>query len=146
MKNTEIGDAIKGLRKVLGGISQERFARRLGTTTRTVARWEASEALPSGVLIHLRNIALAAYAWDAADFFTEKLHQLLDPCWRDEDFDDFAIAMPRNAEEQTLVDELLKRYRTEDPSIQPIAEQLHAWSAERAQQRAQHRAQKEKTK
>jgi DNA-binding transcriptional regulator YiaG len=69
MANTEIGDAIKELRKALGGFSQERFARRLGTTTRTVARWEASESLSASILSRLRSDALAANAWDQADVF-----------------------------------------------------------------------------
>lgn len=73
-----IGSAIKETRKALGGISQESFARRLGTTTRTIARWEASESLSASILSRLRSVALGARAYHAAHIFEQKLREDLD--------------------------------------------------------------------
>ncbi len=123
MDNTELGDAIRQLRVTLGGISQERFARKLGTTVRTVARWEASESLSAPILSRLRSIALAAKARESAAFFEEKLREDLD--WREgDDFETWAT--PGTNDEYQLVDEFLKRYRAEDPAFQPFVEQLWA--------------------
>jgi transcriptional regulator with XRE-family HTH domain len=75
MPHKDIGSAIKEVRKALGGISQERFAHRLGMTTRTVSRWEAAESLPAGVLSRLRSQAIEVGARDAKAFFEKKIRE-----------------------------------------------------------------------
>ncbi len=42
-----VQQAIKNLRNEMGGLSQERFAHRLGLTVRTVTRWESADEGPS---------------------------------------------------------------------------------------------------
>jgi transcriptional regulator with XRE-family HTH domain len=132
MENTEglntIGDAIKELRKALGNISQERLARVLGSTTRTVARWEASDSLSPSALSQLKSIAQKANAWGPADFFSQKLHEVLD--WEEDDFDLDTSSVPGNEAEREIVQSVLKRYRADDPRLQPILEQLRQWDVE----------------
>jgi transcriptional regulator with XRE-family HTH domain len=136
MGNTEIGDHIKDLRRAMGGLSQEAFARRLGTTTRTVARWEASRTLSPSILTRLRGLALTATAWEVADFFGTRLqesaqrHANPDPA-----FDLDMLSVPGTEEERELVVALLKHYRAQDPRIEPIVEQLRAFTAEEDIQR-----------
>jgi transcriptional regulator with XRE-family HTH domain len=128
--SSELGEHIKKLREALGGISQERFARRLGTTVRTIARWEAAEDLSPAILSRLHSIAQGAGAFELADFFEERLRADLD--WQEGDsFGVDDAHEPGNADERQLVGELLRRYRGEDPAIQPFIEQLWAWMAER---------------
>jgi len=120
LPHNDIGAAIKELRKALGDISQERFARRLGTTTRTISRWEAAEALSPQILSRLRSIAISVGAHDAADFFESKLREDLD--WETDGSEDQAI--PSTLEEHAIVSEFLKRYRANDPAIQPLIEEF----------------------
>jgi transcriptional regulator with XRE-family HTH domain len=141
LAHQDIGAAIKELRDALGGISQERFARRLGTTTRTVARWEAAKSLSPQVLSRLRSIAISVSARDAAEFFESKLREDLD--WESDITQDYAT--PATEDEHALVSEFLKRYRANDKSIQPLVEEflisivadlkLKALQLERHQQR-----------
>jgi transcriptional regulator with XRE-family HTH domain len=77
-KARTIGSAIKELREALGGLSQERFAHKLATTTRTVQGWEAAEALSPRILSRLHAIAVGVGARDAADFFESKIREVLD--------------------------------------------------------------------
>lgn len=73
-----IGAAIKQLRKALGGLSQERFAHRLGLTTRTISRWEHGDPLPPHALSRLRSIAIGLKDRETADFFEKQLREDLD--------------------------------------------------------------------
>jgi transcriptional regulator with XRE-family HTH domain len=139
-----IGAAIKELREALGGISQERFARRLGTTTRTISRWEAAETLSPQILSRLRSIAISVSAQDAADFFESKLREDLD--WESDITEDYAT--PATEDEHALVSEFLKRYRANDKAIQPFVDEflisivkdqrLRAVQLERQPQRGKH--------
>lgn len=72
---SDIGAAIKELRKTLGGISQERFAHQLGLTTRTISRWEHGDPIPVRALSHLRTVAITAGARAAADVFERKIRE-----------------------------------------------------------------------
>ena len=129
MAQSEIGEAIKKLRQALGGISQERFARKLGVTVRTAARWEAAESLSAPILSRLRGIAQAANAREIAEFFEERIRESLD--FQEDDFFLEQIALtPGSEDEKDLVAELLERYRNEDPKIEPIVEQLRALMTE----------------
>jgi transcriptional regulator with XRE-family HTH domain len=120
LPHKEIGAAIKELREALGGISQEGFARKLGTTTRTVARWEAAEALSPQILSRLRSIAISVSARDAAEFFESRLREGLD--WESDITEDYAT--PATEDEQALVSEFLKRYRANDRAIRPFVEEF----------------------
>lgn len=135
MIHSDIGSAIKELRKALGDISQERFARKLGTTTRTIARWEAAEALSPQILSRLRAMAIGVGARDAADFFEGKLREKLD--WEPDTGDAQPAsvapeeAIPSDASwchwratpvEKLLVSEFLKRYRADDKTIRLLVE------------------------
>ena len=128
-RRSELGVAIQQLREILGGLSQEAFARRLGITTRTAARWEAASKLSVQTLGRLRD--LAAYtggAWSLACFFEEKIREDLDLA---EGVSVVANgALPGTAKERELVAELLRRYRSEDPAVQPIVAQIWAWIGE----------------
>lgn len=120
MPPNDIGAAIKELRKALGDISQERFARRLGTTTRTISRWEAADTLSPQILSRLRSIAISVGARDAADFFENKLREDLD--WEPDAAEDYAT--PATEDEHALVSEFLKRYRANDKAIRPLVEEF----------------------
>lgn len=73
-----VSEAVKELRQALGGITQERFARNLGVTWRTVARWESPmQNIPVMTLSTLRSIAVAAKAKNSADCFESKIREKL---------------------------------------------------------------------
>jgi transcriptional regulator with XRE-family HTH domain len=120
LAHKEIGTAIKELREALGSISQERFARKLGTTTRTVSRWEAAESLSPQILSRLRSIAISVSARDAAEFFESKLREDLD--WEPDVSEGYAT--PATEDEQALISEFLKRYRANDKAIQPLLQEF----------------------
>ncbi len=131
MKEPEnIKDAMRQLRQALGGLTQERFARKLGITVRTAARWEASDTLSPQTLTQLRSLALGASEWALADWFETRIREDLDLRPDDEDLGD-AAPMPGTPEERDLVAEFLRRYRESDAAIQPVVEQLWAWIGER---------------
>jgi putative transcriptional regulator len=48
----EIGDLVRDLRRVLG-LSQEKFATKLGVTFATINRWENNRATPSPIALKL---------------------------------------------------------------------------------------------
>jgi transcriptional regulator with XRE-family HTH domain len=108
MKPDEIRDAVKMLRAALG-LSQERLARRLNVTLRTVARWEtAGEKLPPMTLNRLRLFALHHQVFDAATLFEAKMREHLD--W---EFSEIELEYtPQTREEYLLVVDVLKRCRS----------------------------------
>jgi transcriptional regulator with XRE-family HTH domain len=117
-------DALRQLRAALGGLTQERFARKLGITVRTAARWEASEKLSPQILSRLRSIALGVSALELADWFGDQLQEALD-LGPDETL--IAEPAPGTPEEHDLIAEFLRRYRDEDPALRPFVEQLWEW-------------------
>jgi transcriptional regulator with XRE-family HTH domain len=129
MAETELGNAIKELRKALGNFSQERFAHFMGVTTRTAARWEASEKLSPQVLTNLRFKSIGLGALSIAGVFEKKL--------KESTFSSAPFAKyledpsPGTPEECQLVGEFLTRYREEDPDVRPIVEKLWTWIGER---------------
>lgn len=48
---------LKKLRDELGDISQEEFARRIGTSVRTVSRWEAGDSIPTFTIPQVKALA-----------------------------------------------------------------------------------------
>ncbi len=70
-----VRDAIRQLRQVLGGISQERFAHQLGVTTRTMNRWENGDTPPPRVLVMLRNVAISEEQWELAEVLEQRLRE-----------------------------------------------------------------------
>ncbi|MBE9119052.1 helix-turn-helix transcriptional regulator [Lusitaniella coriacea LEGE 07157] len=48
--------ALRQIRQALGKISQEEFARRIGTTVRTVSRWEKGDATPTFTIDQVKNL------------------------------------------------------------------------------------------
>jgi transcriptional regulator with XRE-family HTH domain len=123
MAQSELGEMIKQLRQALGDITQERFGRRLGTSARTVARWEAAENLSPAVLSRLRSIASSISDYGLMDFFDEKLREDqgrwdMEPNFPEQE------GIPGTADERDLVREFLRCYRNEDPAFQPMIEQL----------------------
>jgi len=65
--------AIKELRQKLGDLSQERMAARMGTTTRTIARWESSGTPPLSALLRLAEMAAALGEPELKAKFLERL-------------------------------------------------------------------------
>jgi transcriptional regulator with XRE-family HTH domain len=129
LPRTEIGNAIRELREALGGISQERFARKLGTTTRTVSRWEAAEALSPRILSRLHAIASAVGAQETASFFDSKIRETLD--WEPDITENQSTpgapdkqAISTTPVERALVSLVLELYRSNHKSILPLLEQL----------------------
>jgi transcriptional regulator with XRE-family HTH domain len=75
---TKLGEAIRKLRRVLGGLTQEQFARRMGVTVRTAARWESSDKVSRALLIRFEEAAHGAHDWDLVDvFFSARLGEEL---------------------------------------------------------------------
>jgi transcriptional regulator with XRE-family HTH domain len=136
LAHKDLGSAIKELRTALGGVSQERFARKLGTTTRTVARWEAAANLSPRILSRLYAIATSVRALDAADFFESKIREVLD--WEPGISENLDTPVPGDdlppgtswghwrvtPVEHELVSQFLKRYRANDKAIQRFVEEL----------------------
>jgi transcriptional regulator with XRE-family HTH domain len=104
-------------------LTQEQLARRVGVTTRTIARWESGlvGSLPAGQILALRNLAIETENEDLADSFNELLHG-------DPDETDLETAVhglfPGNLAELQAVSELLLRMRRNDPAISPILSQI----------------------
>jgi transcriptional regulator with XRE-family HTH domain len=123
-------DAIRQLRAALGGLTQERFARRLGITGRTAARWEASERLSPQILGQLRTLAAGARQWGLADWFEEQIREDLSLDLDDDEI--FTVVPgPGTPEERDLWAEFVTGYRAEDPEIQLMAERLRERKARR---------------
>lgn len=52
----EIGDSpLKKLREELG-LSQEEFARQIGTSARTISRWEAGDSIPTFTIAQMKSL------------------------------------------------------------------------------------------
>jgi transcriptional regulator with XRE-family HTH domain len=125
-----VSDAIRRLRNDLG-ITQEQLARRMGCTTRNVAKWESGklESLPPDVVMQLRHVAIQAEDEDLAAYFTELFGQT--------GWDPNSVVvnayqfLPGNLLEMQVVGELLLRLRNNDPAIDPILSQIHALSDQR---------------
>jgi hypothetical protein len=104
------------------------LARKLATTGRTVARWEAAEALSPPILSRLHALAISAGAIHAAHFFERKLRESLD--WKPDISEQAASdtpkeqAIPVTPDERALVSLVLNLYRANDKAIQPFVEYL----------------------
>jgi transcriptional regulator with XRE-family HTH domain len=113
-----VWNAVKALRQFLG-ISQEKLARRLNVTVRTVARWEwktPDETLPASTLNRLRVFALNVGAVDVAQVFEAQMKKDLD---LNENGPESPYT-PRNPQECAIVIEALERHRagiTERPQL-----------------------------
>jgi transcriptional regulator with XRE-family HTH domain len=135
MEPTQLRDALRRLRDALHS-TQEEMARRMGTTVRTIARWESGpvSSLPFGMLIHLRHIALQAKREDLAGYFDGLLQKS-----RADDTTDLAVAasvyeyLPANRRELELMGQLLKGIRKADPEIEPVLAQLDELRKQRFQ-------------
>jgi len=95
--------ALKALRKALG-LSQERFAWKLGITTRTVAAWESGRVIPPGTASSLRRTALSIGEQEIADVFEACIRERLE--WIPD-----GLEGPQTDEEIALVAKVLKEHR-----------------------------------
>lgn len=108
----DVHAAVKQLREALGGFTQERLARHLGVTTRTVARWESSGALiPESVIRRLRSIALSIDANDIAGVFHALIEAYEGRAKDPVPMIPFNDPLPRTPEERFIVAAVLKAYR-----------------------------------
>ena len=119
--------AFHQLRAFLGDLSQEQFARKLGITVRTVARWESGQALSPRILSQMMSMARGVSAWDAAEWFKRELRAAL-KLGPDERLNEELA--PETTEEHALIGEFLRRYRSKDPLLQPLVEQLRQRQSE----------------
>src|SRR4030095_14143718 len=117
-------EAVKQLRAAVGGISQETLAHRIGTTVRTVARWEKGDSIPVESLARLHQVAVQTNDLELINIFQAgilvRLHL-------DYEFEDF---IPQTVTEMLLVGELLRRFRRSGSGIEPIVDQLFRWVSE----------------
>jgi transcriptional regulator with XRE-family HTH domain len=112
MDSGDLAEAVKKLRGAVG-LTQERFAWKLGYTTRTIARWETpGTVIPPSNLTRLRGLALSLERLELVAIFEYHIRRRLD--WIPDGIDG-----PQTQEEYLLVSELLKRHRAKGQRRQP---------------------------
>jgi transcriptional regulator with XRE-family HTH domain len=127
-------DALRQLREALD-FTQEQMARRMGTTVRTIARWESGpvNSLPLEMLILLRHVAIQANQEALAEYFNDSLYETYAR-------DDAELAasvqwfLPSNLREMHLIDEFLRRLRKSDQAIAPVIMHLDDLRRERIEE------------
>jgi transcriptional regulator with XRE-family HTH domain len=122
-----LSSAVKRLRAALGDVSQETLAHQIGTTVRTVARWEKGDAIPAEALARLRQAAVEISDLELVNTFQAAILVRLHLNYQ---FDD---CIPQTAVEMLLVGEFLRRFRRNDSAVTPIVGQLLQWLAEQPQ-------------
>ena len=115
------------------GETQEQFARRMGTTVRTIARWEGPRPPTGRALVHLEHMAAMNGASDSAATFRSALNDEMGPrvanlgLYRTEEERDLCLALL-----VTLRDEKHKRRRAAvRKHLQPALADVHEQDLER---------------